>query len=450
MKDLKEKALELHRRNFPGNGKIEVIPKVPLRDREDLTLAYTPGVAEPCKEISKDRDLVYEYTSKGNLVAVISDGSRILGLGDIGPLAGLPVMEGKAILFKRFGGVDAFPIMIDEHDPDRMIEVIKAISPTFGGINLEDISSPKCFYVLERLREELDIPVFHDDQQGTAAVALAGLVNALKVVQKKISEISLVMFGAGAAGFATLKILLKAGVRPENVKVVELVSGSPRILTPDMDLERLFPYRGEILRKTNPEGISGGPEEALKGADVLISFTRPGPGVIKPEWISKMASDPIVFAMANPVPEILPEDAKKAGARIVATGRSDFPNQINNLLGFPAIFRGALDVRARKISDGMIVKAAEAIASCVEEPSEEKIIPSPYDPEVFPKEARAVAEEAMREGLARRKVSGEYVEEHTRKLISYFMEGPARLQEIRKKYSDRGRVPLESKPFYPS
>ncbi len=434
MKDLRRRALELHKGNFPGNGKIEVIPKVPLMDREDLTLAYTPGVAEPCKEIAKNPELVYEYTAKGNLVAVVSDGSRILGLGNIGPLAGMPVMEGKAILFKRFGGVDAFPIMVREQDQERFIEVVKAISPTFGGINLEDISSPKCFYVLERLREELEIPVFHDDQQGTAAVVLAGLKNALKVVGKSLSEISLVMFGAGAAGFATLKILLRAGVKAENVKVVELVSGKPEILTPEMNLEEMFPYRGEVLRKTNPEGISGGPAEALKGADVLISFTRPGPGVIKPEWISGMASDAIVFAMANPVPEILPEEAKRAGARIVATGRSDYPNQINNLLGFPAIFRGALDVRAKRISDGMIIKAAEAIAECVPEPEEERIIPSPYDPEVFPKEARAVAEEAIREGIAGKKVSGEYVEEHTRKLISYFMEGPAKLNEVRRRY----------------
>ncbi|AEC52765.1 malate oxidoreductase [Pyrococcus sp. NA2] len=423
--------LEFHR-----GGKIGIIPKVPLETREHLSLAYTPGVAEPCKEIARVNEKVYEYTSKGNLVAVVSDGSRILGLGNIGPLAGLPVMEGKALLFKRFGGIDAFPIMIKEQDPEMFIEVVKAISPTFGGINLEDIASPKCFYILDRLRKELDIPVFHDDQQGTAAVVLAGLINALKVVGKKLSEITIALFGAGAAGFATLRILVEAGVNPGNVRVVELVNGEPRILTNDLDLEALFPYRGWLLEKTNSEGIEGGPEKALNGADVLISFTRPGPGVIKPEWIKKMADDAIVFPLANPVPEILPEDAKKAGARIVATGRSDYPNQINNLLGFPGIFRGALDVRAKSITDGMIIEAAKAIASVVEDVSEENIIPSPLNPLVYAKEARAVAEEAIREGVARIKVKGEEIEENTLKLIKFYEEVIApitkKIMEIRR------------------
>ncbi|BAA30378.1 NAD(P)-dependent malic enzyme [Pyrococcus horikoshii] len=432
---IREKALEFHKNNFPGNGKIEVIPKVSLESREELTLAYTPGVAEPCKEIARDPGKVYEYTSKGNLVAVVSDGSRILGLGNIGPLAGLPVMEGKALLFKRFGGVDAFPIMIKEQEPNKFIDIVKAIAPTFGGINLEDIASPKCFYILERLREELDIPVFHDDQQGTAAVVLAGLLNALKVVGKKISEITLALFGAGAAGFATLRILTEAGVKPENVRVVELVNGKPRILTSDLDLEKLFPYRGWLLKKTNGENIEGGPQEALKDADVLISFTRPGPGVIKPQWIEKMNEDAIVFPLANPVPEILPEEAKKAGARIVATGRSDYPNQINNLLGFPGIFRGALDVRARTITDSMIIAAAKAIASIVEEPSEENIIPSPLNPIVYAREARAVAEEAMKEGVARTKVKGEWVEEHTIRLIEFYENVIAPINKKRREYS---------------
>ncbi len=438
MGDLKEKALAFHRSNFPGNGKIEVIPKVSLKDKHDLSLAYTPGVAEPCKEIAKNPDDVYEYTSKGNLVAVVSDGSRILGLGNIGALAGLPVMEGKALLFKHFGGVDAFPIMIDEQDPDKFIEIVKAIAPTFGGINLEDIASPKCFYILERLREELDIPVFHDDQQGTAAVVLAGLLNALKVVGKKIGEITVALFGAGAAGFATLRILTRAGVKPENVRVVELVNDKPTILTSDMDLEKLFPYRGWLLSKTNAEGITGGPEEAVNGADVLISFTKPGPGVIKPEWIAKMNDDAIVFPLANPVPEILPDEAKKAGAKIVATGRSDYPNQINNVLGFPGIFRGALDVRAKTITDTMIIEAAKAIATVVsdEELSEECIIPSPLNPEVYPREARAVAEQAMKEGVARRKVSGEWIEEHTRRLREFYENVIAPINEERKKWKD--------------
>ncbi|MBO8174152.1 MAG: NADP-dependent malic enzyme [Thermococcus sp.] len=435
-RELREKALSFHRNNFPGNGKIEVIPKVSLKDKHDLSLAYTPGVAEPCKEIAKNPDDVYEYTSKGNLVAVVSDGSRILGLGNIGALAGLPVMEGKALLFKHFGGVDAFPIMVNEQNPDKFIEIVKAIAPTFGGINLEDIASPKCFYILERLREELNIPVFHDDQQGTAAVVLAGLLNALKVVGKKLDEITIALFGAGAAGFATLRILTRAGIKPGNVRVVELVDGKPTVLTSDMDLEKLFPYRGWLLSKTNAEGITGGPKEAAKEADVLISFTKPGPGVIKPEWIARMNDDAIVFPLANPVPEILPDEAKKAGAKIVATGRSDYPNQINNVLGFPGIFRGALDVRARTITDTMIIEAAKAIASVVsdEELSEEYIIPSPLNPEVYPREARAVAEQAMKEGVARRKVSGEWVEEHTRKLREFYENVIAPINEERKKW----------------
>ena len=434
MRELKEKALAFHKNNFPGNGKIEVIPKVPLRNRDDLSLAYTPGVAEPCREIAKDPEKVYEYTSKGNLVAVVSDGSRVLGLGNIGALAGLPVMEGKALLFKHFGGVDAFPVMINEQDPDRFIEVVNAIAPTFGGINLEDIASPKCFYILERLREGLDIPVFHDDQQGTAAVVLAGLLNALKVVGKRIDGITIALFGAGAAGFATLRILTKAGVKPGNVRVVELVGGKPTVLTGDMDLEKLFPYRGWLLSKTNAEGITGGPEDAVRGADVLISFTKPGPGVIKPEWIARMNDDAIVFPLANPVPEILPEEAKRAGARIVATGRSDYPNQINNVLGFPGIFRGALDVRAMTITDTMIIEASKAIASVVsdEELCEEYIIPSPLNPEVYPREARAVAEQAIKEGVARRKVRGEWVEEHTRELRRFYESVIARVNEERK------------------
>lgn len=435
LKDIKDEALAFHKNNFPGNGKIEVIPKVFLSDKRYLSLAYTPGVAEPCKEIAKNPECVYEYTSKGNLIAVVSDGSRILGLGNIGALAGLPVMEGKALLFKHFGGVDAFPIMVNEQDPDKFIKVVKAIAPTFGGINLEDIASPKCFYILDKLREELDIPVFHDDQQGTAAVVLAGLLNALKVVGKKIDEIAVTLFGAGAAGFATLRILTKAGVKPGNVRVVELVDGKPTVLTADMNLKKLFPYRDWLLSKTNAEGITGGPEEAVSGADVLISFTRPGPGVIKSKWIAKMNDDAIVFPLANPVPEILPEEAKKAGAKIVATGRSDYPNQINNVLGFPGIFRGALDVRAKTITDTMIIEAAKAIASVVsdEELDEEHIIPSPLNPEVYSKEARAVAEQAMKEGIARRKVSGEWVEEHTRKLREFYEKVIAPVNEKRKK-----------------
>lgn len=438
MNELKEKALTFHKNNFPGNGKIEVIPKVSLKTKQDLSLAYTPGVAEPCKEIAENPDDVYEYTSKGNLVAVVSDGSRILGLGNIGALAGLPVMEGKALLFKHFGGVNAFPIMVNEQDPDKFIKIVKAIAPTFGGINLEDIASPKCFYILDRLREELNIPVFHDDQQGTAAVVLAGLLNALKVAGKRIDEITIALFGVGAAGFAVLRILTKAGVKPGNVRVVELVDSKPTVLTNDRDLEKLFPYRGWLLSKTNAEGITGGSKEAVKDVDVLISFTKPGPGVIKPEWIAKMSDDAIVFPLANPVPEILPDDAKKAGAKIVATGRSDYPNQINNVLGFPGIFRGALDVRAKTITDTMIIEAAKAIASVVsdEELGEDYIIPSPLNPEVYAKEARAVAEQAMKEGVARRKVKGEWVEEHTRKLREFYERVIAPVNKKRKSLNE--------------
>ncbi|AJC71666.1 malate dehydrogenase [Thermococcus guaymasensis DSM 11113] len=425
-------AKDFHRGNFIGNGKIEVIPKVPLT-RETLPLAYTPGVAEVSREISREPEKAFEYTNRANTVAVVSDGSRVLGLGDIGPLGALPVMEGKALLFKAFGGVDAFPLVLAEKEPERFIEVVKAVSPSFGGINLEDIASPKCFYILDRLRKELDIPVFHDDQQGTASVVLAGLLNALKVVGKKLGEVSIALFGAGAAGFATLRLLVKAGVRPENVRVVELVDGKPRVLTSDLPLEELFPYRGELLSKTNGEGIEGGPAEALKGADVLISFTRPGPGVIKPEWVRGMADDAIVFPLANPTPEILPEEAKKAGARIVATGRSDYPNQINNLLGFPAIFRGALDVRARTITDGMVVAASRAMASLIE-PSEEGIIPSPFHPDVHPAVAKAVAEEAMKEKVARVKVNLEEVEERLRKWREFYSRFIVPMNKERKRY----------------
>ncbi|ASJ03659.1 malate dehydrogenase [Thermococcus profundus] len=433
------KPLDLHRNNFPGNGKIEVIPKIPLTD-ETLSLAYTPGVAEVSRRIAENPNEVFDYTNRGNTVAVVSDGTRVLGLGDIGPLGALPVMEGKALLFKAFGGVDAFPLVLAEKDHDKFIEAVKAVSPSFGGINLEDIASPKCFYILERLRKELDIPVFHDDQQGTASVVLAALMNALKFVGKRLGEVTVALFGAGAAGFAVLRLITKAGVRPENVRVVELVEGKPRILTPDLPLEELFPYRGYLLEKTNGEGLSGGPEEALKDADVLISFTRPGPGVIKPEWVEGMADDAVVFPLANPTPEILPEEAKKAGARIVATGRSDYPNQVNNLLGFPAIFRGALDVRARTITDGMIIAASKAMASLVE-PSEEEIVPSPFHPEVHPKVARAVAEEAMREGVARRKVKGKEVEENLRRWREFYSAFIEPLNEKRKAFSGRGSSP---------
>jgi len=414
--DLVKKASELHAKY---RGKIQSLPKVPVRGMEDLSVWYTPGVAEPCKEIKEDKEKVYEYTNKGNTVAVISDGTRILGLGDIGPLAGLPVMEGKSLLFKHFGGVDAVPIMVDTKNPDKLIEVVKLIAPSFGGINLEDISSPKCFYILDRLRKELDIPVWHDDQQGTATVVLAALINALKVVGKKLEDVIVASFGAGAAGYAVIKLLIEAGVDPGNIRVVELVNREPTVLHQHMDLARLFPYRGCLLRKTNRDNVMGGPEEALKDADVLISFTRPGPGVIKKEWIAKMNDDAIVFPLANPVPEILPEEAKEAGARIVGTGRSDYPNQINNSLGFPGIFRGALDVRARTITDSMAVAAAYELARVGEEEGlqEDKILPTMNSWEVFAREAAAVAIAALEAGVARKYVTWDEEYEHARALI---------------------------------
>ncbi len=413
---LKEKAKELHRRY---RGKIQVFSKVPVRNLSDLSIWYTPGVAEPCKEIKEDREKVYEYTNKGNTVAVISDATRILGLGDIGPLAGLPVMEGKSLLFKHFGGVDAFPIMIDTKNPDKFIEVVKLIAPSFGGINLEDISSPKCFYILDRLRKELDIPVWHDDQQGTATVVLAAVINALKIVGKKLEDVVVASFGAGAAGFAVIRLLIEAGVDPGNIRVVELVNREPTVLHQHMDLARLFPYRGCLLRKTNRDNVMGGPEEALKDADILISFTRPGPGVIKKEWIAKMNDDAIVFPLANPVPEIWPDEAKEAGARIVGTGRSDFPNQINNSLGFPGIFRGALDVRATTITDSMAVAAAYELARVGEEEGlhEDKILPTMENWDIFPREAATVAVAALEAGVARRYITWDEEYENAKEII---------------------------------
>ncbi len=414
--DIGEKAKIMHEYY---HGKIQTLPKVPVRDRNDLSIWYTPGVAEPCKEIKEDPEKVYQYTNKGNTVAVISDATRILGLGDIGPLAGLPVMEGKSLLFKHFGGVDAFPIMVDTKNPDKFIEVVKLIAPSFGGINLEDISSPKCFYILDRLRRELNIPVWHDDQQGTATVVLAAVLNALKIVGKKLEDVVIASFGAGAAGFAVIRLLVEAGVNPGNIRVVEVVNREPTVLHHHMDLARLFPYRGCILNKTNKDNVMGGPEEALKDADIMISFTKPGPGVIKKEWIEKMNDDAIVFPLANPVPEIWPDEAKEAGARIVGTGRSDFPNQINNSLGFPGIFRGALDVRATTITDGMAVAAARELAKVGEEEglSEDHILPSMDDWDVFAREAAAVAVAALEAGVARKYTTWDDEYEFAKELI---------------------------------
>ena len=401
-----EDALRLH----PFyRGKIEVLPKCRIRDFNDFAIWYTPGVAAPCKEIHEDIDKAYDYTNKGNFVAVISDGTRVLGLGDIGPEAGLPVMEGKALLYKYLGGVDAFPVMLDTKDPDEIIRTVKLLQPTFGGINLEDISHPKCFRILDTLREECHIPVWHDDQQGTALVTVAGLINAVKLVKKNMSDIKVALIGAGAANIAIARLIIAAGVDSGNI----IQCDSRGILHRDREdreaLQERFKEKWHICETTNRDGVVGDIPEAMKGADVVISASKPGPGVIKKEWVEAMAEDAIVFAEANPIPEIWPWEAKEAGARIVATGRSDFPNQVNNSLGFPGIFRGTLDVRASKITDEMCIVAAEEIAKVAEDNGlhEEYIVPNMDEWEVFPREAVAVGRKAIEQGVARIDLSAE-------------------------------------------
>ena len=381
-------------------GKIQTVSKCVVRDFNDFAIWYTPGVAAPCKEIQKDPEKVWEYTNKGNFVAVVSDGTRVLGLGDIGPYAGLPVMEGKALLFKYLGGVDAFPIMVNTKDPEEFIKFVKLLEPTFGGINLEDIAQPKCFRILERLREEMPIPVWHDDQQGTAAIITSGLINAFKLVGKRMEEAKIVLIGAGAANIRTAHILIKAGVSSERIIIVD----SKGTLHKDRkDLKDIYPEKWELAQITNKDMVKGDGGEAMKGADAVVGASRSEPGTIKKEWIKGMEKDPIVFACANPLPEIWPWDAKEAGAVVIATGRSDFPNQVNNSLGFPGIFRGALDVRAKIITDGMCIAAAKALARVAEEKglTPEYIIPNMDQWEVFPKEAAAVGMQAIKEGVAR-------------------------------------------------
>ncbi len=384
-------------------GKIEVLPKCRIRDFQDFAIWYTPGVASPCEEIHKDVEKAYEMTNKGNFVAVISDGTRVLGLGDIGPEAGLPVMEGKALLYKYLGGVDAFPLMLDTKDPEEFIKTVKLLQPTFGGINLEDIAHPKCFHILDTLREECHIPVWHDDQQGTATVTVAGLINAVKLVDKEMGDLKVALIGAGAANIAIARLIITAGVTPGNIVQVD----SKGILHKDREdkktLKEKFKEKWYICETTNAKGISGDIPEAMKGMDVVISASKPGPGVIKPEWVKEMAEDAIVFAEANPIPEIWPWEAKEAGARVVATGRSDFPNQVNNSLGFPGIFRGALDVRASKITDEMCIVAAQELAKVAEDQglNEEYIVPNMDQWEVFPREAVAVGSKAIEQGVAR-------------------------------------------------
>jgi malate dehydrogenase (oxaloacetate-decarboxylating) len=383
-------------------GKIEIVPKCVIRDVNDFAIWYTPGVAEPCRDIQKNPEKVFEHTNKANMVGIVTDGTRVLGLGDIGPLAGLPVMEGKALLFKYLGGVDAFPICLDTKDPDEIIRTVKIISPSFGGINLEDIANPKCFYILEKLRAEAPIPVWHDDQQGTAAVTLAGLINALKIVKKKIQDVKITMIGIGAANVCITKMIIKAGADPKKFIVVD----SKGILNRKRDdIKPTHKEKLQFCQITNAENRDGNMEEAIKGQDVVIALSKPGPDTIKKEWISKMADNGIVFVCANPIPEIWPWEAKEAGARIVATGRSDFPNQVNNSVGFPAIFRGTLDVMARTITDEMCIAAAYELAKCAEDKGlrEDHLLPTMDEWEVFPREAVAVAKKAMEQGVARLK-----------------------------------------------
>lgn len=421
--DYLEKAEEPKRR-APGmhrkyRGKYEGHVKVPVRSLEDFGIWYTPGVAAPCEEISEDPDRVYDYTNKWNNVAVVSDGSRVLGLGDIGPEASLPVMEGKAMLFKHLGGVSAFPVPVDADTVDEIVETVKRLAPAFGGINLEDIATPKCFEILNRLRDELDIPVWHDDQQGTAAVELAGIINALELVDKKLSEASFSFIGAGAANVALCRILEAAGADASKFYVAD----SEGILHTDReDLRQrreANPYKWELTEKSNRADRRGGNGEAIRDTDVLVAASRPQPGTVKKGWIQRMNRDPIVFAVANPLPEIWPRDARDAGARIVGTGRSDFDNQINNSLGFPGIFRGALDVGAETITDGMAIAAARAIAETAREKglADDYVVPTMEETEVFVNTAVAVAEEAIDAGIASREPDPDTLEENVKKLI---------------------------------
>ena len=383
--DYNKLSLEMHEKH---KGKIAIRPKVEVKTRDDLSTAYTPGVAEPCRKIRDNKEDVYRYTAKGNLVAVVSDGTAVLGLGDIGPEAAMPVMEGKALLFKEFADIDAFPICLDTKDTEEIIETVKRIAPVFGGINLEDISAPRCFEIERRLKEELDIPVFHDDQHGTAIVVAAGLINALKCVGKTMEEADIVINGAGSAGISICRLLLQFGVG--NIVLVDQKGA----LCPGE--EWMNDAQKEMAEKTNKNRQTGPLSEIIKGKDVFIGVSAPN--IVTAEMVSEMADNAVIFAMANPTPEIMPDEAKKGGAKVVATGRSDFPNQINNVLVFPGIFRGALDARAGQITENMKIAAAKAIAGIIsdEELNEEYIIPGAFDERVCDAVARAVAEESRK------------------------------------------------------
>lgn len=399
-------------------GKIETTLKCSVHSFNDFAIWYTPGVAAPCRAIAADPEKVYEYTNKWNTVIVVSDGTRVLGLGDIGPKAGLPVMEGKALLYKYLGGVDGIPIMLDTKDPDAIINTVLMLQPGFGGVNLEDISNPKCFYILDTLREKAEIPIWHDDQQGTATVTLAGLINALKVVNKKMSEVKIAFIGTGAANVACSRMIFGWGADPAKCFMVDSkgILGKHR---KDIEMRKAeYVDKWKLCNITNAEGRQGEIPDAMKGVDVVIGLSKSGPGVILPEWVKTMAKDAIVFACANPVPEIWPWEAVEAGAAVVATGRSDFPNQVNNSLGFPGIFRGTLDVRASTITDEMCFAAATAMADHVgDKLGADHILPTMDDWEVFPREAAAVAMKAQEQGLARIAMTFDQEMENAKRII---------------------------------
>jgi malate dehydrogenase (oxaloacetate-decarboxylating) len=407
-------AEEALKRHAYYKGKMGTLPKCPVRGMDDFSIWYSPGVAAPCRAITETPDAVYELTNKANTIAVISDGSRVLGLGDIGPEAGLPVMEGKCLLFKYLGGVDAVSILLDVNHPDDFVETVLRLQPAFGGINLEDIAQPKCFTILDRLQETARIPVWHDDQQGTATVTLAALINALKVVGKRKEDIRVAFIGAGAAGAACARLIFAWGLDPAQTLIVDAggILGKHRVDHPEGT------PAWHLCQTTNLEGRQGGIAEALSGVDAVIAYATPGPGIILPEWISTMAKDPIVFACANPVPEIWPWEAKAAGAAVVATGRSDFPNQVNNALCFPAIFRGVLDVRARSISDEMCFAAAEALADCSATALDaDHILPEMMDMIIYPLQAAAVGMMAQAQGLAQKKMRYEQLLNRAEQMI---------------------------------
>ena len=412
-------------------GKIQIMPKCPIRTPADFAIWYTPGVAASCRKIKDDPEQVFTQTNKWNFVAVVSDGTRVLGLGDIGPQAGLPVMEGKALLFKYLGGVDAFPICLGTKNPEEIITACKWLEPTFGGINLEDLSKPKCFRILEETRKKLNIPVWHDDQQGTATVILAGIINALKIVGKKMNQAKITMIGVGSANTRTAIVLMRAGAKPGNIIMVDS-KGILHSNRKDVEAEKQEnPWKWDFCLNTNAEGRTGSTLDALKNADICIAASKPGPGIIKKEWITKMATDSIVFACANPIPEIWPWEAKEAGAKIVATGRSDFENQINNSLGFPAIFRGVLDVKAKTITDDMCIAAGEELAKFAEERGihEGDIVPRMEEWEVYPREAVACALKSIEEGVARVKLSRQELWDRAVSIIRNAMDSTALLMK---------------------